>query len=139
MLGLTQYTLHSKPHSTHTHGLSCASIRSSVGASASIHVLLTSCWLEVQGKHSISCSRPPPDPSTSTGAWNLGGEGREERRGGEKEGEGKKGEGRKEEERRRGGEEGERGRGGEEGERGRGGRGEGGEGGGGGRRGGEKA
>ena len=26
----------------------------------------------MQGKHSISCSRPSPDPSTSTGAWNLG-------------------------------------------------------------------
>ena len=47
-------------------------VRSSVGASASIHVLLTSCWLVVQGKHSISWSRPPPDPYTSTGAWNLG-------------------------------------------------------------------
>ena len=42
-----------------------------VRASASVHVLLTSCWFEVQGKHSISCSRPSPDP-TSTGAWNLG-------------------------------------------------------------------
>ena len=63
-------------------------ICSSVGASASIHVLLTSCWLEVQGKHSISCDRPQPDP-TSTGAWNLGeGEGqRTEGRGGWEEGE----------------------------------------------------
>ena len=55
-----------------------------------MQVLLTSCWFEVQGKHSISCSRPPPDASTSTGAWNLGEkwkrEGREEkkRRGGGK-------------------------------------------------------
>ena len=52
----------------------------------SMQVLLTSCWLEVQGKHSISCSRPPPDPSTSTGAWNLG-----EEEGGGREGEEGKG------------------------------------------------
>ena len=96
-------TLHSKPHATHAHELSCTSIRSSVGVSAFIHVLLTSCWLVVQGKHSISCSRPPPDPSTSTGAWNLGGEGREEGRERGEEG-GKR--------RRRGGREGERRRGG---------------------------
>ena len=48
------------------------SILSLVGASVSIHILLTSCWFEVQGKHSSSCSRPPPEPSISTGAWNLG-------------------------------------------------------------------
>ena len=89
-------TLHSKPHSTHAHEPSCLSICSSVGVSASIHVLLTSCWLVVQGKHSISWSRPSPDPSTSTGAWNLGGEGREEDR--ER---GEEGGGRKEEEKRR--------------------------------------
>ena len=49
-----------------------ASILSLVGASVSIHVLLTSCWFVVQGKHSSSCSRPPPELSVSTGAWNLG-------------------------------------------------------------------
>ena len=74
-------------------------IRSSVGVSAFIHVLLTSCWLVVQGKHSISWSRPPPDPSTSTGAWNLGEveEARNSKRGGKRREEGREGEdGRKE-------------------------------------------
>ena len=62
------------------------SILSLVGASVSIHILLTSCWFEVQGKHSSSCSRPPPEPSISTSAWNLGKkEGRGGRGGGKKE------------------------------------------------------
>ena len=50
----------------------------------------------MQGKHSISCSRPSPDPSTSTGAWNLGeemGEGGRERK--KKEGGGKGEDGRR--------------------------------------------
>ena len=91
--------------------MSSASILSSGGASASIHVLLTSCWFVVQGKHSNSCSRPPPEPSISTGAWNLGeregrrgrergeerreGGGERERRGGKRRGGGREREGNK--------------------------------------------